>query len=135
MADVIWPEPCTGEGMSDRIYIQDLLCRCIVGINPEERDKKQDVIINITLDVDLRAASASDNIDDTVDYKGIKTRIIEAVEDSTDFLIERLGQRIADICLADTRVERAVVRVDKPGALRFAKTVAVELDRKRNDAG
>ncbi len=120
--------------MADRIYIEELLCRCIVGINPEEREKKQDVIISVTLDVDLRAASASDSIDDTVDYKGIKTRIIEAVENSSDFLIERLAQRIADICLADTRVERARVRVDKPGALRFAKTVAVELDRKRGDA-
>lgn len=122
------------ESMADRIYIEELLCRCIVGINPEEREKKQDVIISLTLDVDLRTASASDCIDDTVDYKGIKTRIIEAVENSSDFLIERLAQRIADICLADSRVERTRVRVDKPGALRFAKTVAVELDRKRGDA-
>lgn len=115
--------------MPDRIYIQDLLCRCIVGINPEEREKKQDVIINITLDVDLRAASKSDKIADTVDYKGIKTRVIDAVETSADFLIERLAQRIADVCLADARVEGVRVRVDKPGALRFAKTVAVELHR------
>ena len=122
------------ETMADRIYIEDLLCRCIVGINPEEREKKQDVIVSITLDVDLSAASASDDIGDTVDYKGIKTRVIEAVENSSDFLIERLAQRIADICLADARVERARVRVDKPGALRFAKTVAVELDRKRGNA-
>ncbi len=121
--------------MPDRIYIEDLLCRCIVGINPEEREKKQDVIVSITMEVDLHAASKSDDIHDTVDYKGIKTRVIEAVENSTDFLIERLGQRIADICLDDARVERVQVRVDKPGALRFAKTVAVELDRKRGDAG
>lgn len=121
--------------MRDRIYIQDLLCRCIVGINPEEREKKQDVIINITLDVDLGAASRSDKIEETVDYKGIKTSIIEAVEGSTDFLIERLAQRIADICLANDRVARVRVRVDKPGALRFAKTVAVELDRTRGDGG
>lgn len=119
--------------MPDRIHIQDLLCRCIVGINPEEREKQQDVIINITLDVDLSAASLSDDITDTVDYKGIKTRVIEAVERSTDFLIERLAQRVADVCLADERVGRARVRVDKPGALRFAKTVAVEIERTRGD--
>ena len=121
--------------MPDRIYIDELLCRCIVGINPEEREKKQDVIINVTLDVDLREASRSDDINDTVDYKGIKTKIIEAVEGSTDFLIERLAQRIADVCLANERIERARVRVDKPGALRFAKTVAVEIERARGDDG
>jgi dihydroneopterin aldolase/D-erythro-7,8-dihydroneopterin triphosphate epimerase len=119
--------------MPDRVYIQDLLCRCIVGINPEEREKKQDVIINIAIDVDLRAASKSDDIKDTVDYKGLKLRIVETVEQSTDFLIERLAQRIADLCLSDSRVDRVKVRVDKPGALRFAKTVAVELERARGD--
>jgi D-erythro-7,8-dihydroneopterin triphosphate epimerase len=118
--------------MPDRIHIEDILCRCIVGINPEERDKKQDVVINVVLDADLSAASESDRIEDTIDYKGIKQAIVETVEQSSDFLIERLGQRVVDVCLADERVARVRVRVDKPGALRFAKSVAVELERGRD---
>ena len=66
----------------DRIHIRDLQARCIIGIYPDERVNKQDVIVNITLHVDLRAASVSDKLEDTVDYKTMKKRILAAVEDS-----------------------------------------------------
>ena len=120
-------------GQLDRIFIQDLLARCIVGINPDERESKQDVLINITLHADLRQACQTDRFEETVDYRGLKKRVIAAVEASEDWLIERLAQRIADLCLTDARVERVVVRVDKPGALRFARSVAVEIERGRED--
>jgi len=116
----------------DKIHIRDLRLRCIVGINPEEREKAQDVDINITLYVDIRKAGRTDAIDDTVDYKSIKLKVAEDVEASSFFLVERLAQRIADICLADPRVARARVQVEKPGALRFARSVGVEIVRGRD---
>lgn len=116
----------------DRIYIQDLLARCIVGLNPDEREAEQDVLINLTLWADLRAAGQSDDVADTVDYSRLKKRILQVVEASSDQLIERLAQRVVDLCLDDARVQRVRVRIDKPGALRFAKSVAVELDRRRD---
>ena len=115
----------------DLIHIRDLRARCIIGIRPEEREKKQDVDINITLHADLRAAGRSDDIADTVDYSAIKLRVVEETEASRFFLIERLAQRIADICLTDPKVRRARVLVEKPGALRFARTVGVEIVRAR----
>ena len=118
----------------DKIYIQDLHVRCVVGINPEERTARQDVILNITLYADLREPGRTDDITDTVDYRALKKRIFDHVESSRDLLIERLAQSVADLCLADPRVERAIVRLDKPGALRFARSVAVELDRRRPNA-
>ena len=119
------------EGQADRIHIRDLMCRCIVGIYPDERREKQDVIINITLWADYRAACRSDDIADTVDYKAIKKQVIRTVEDSSFQLIERLAEEIAGICLANPRVEKVAVSVDKPGALRFARSVAVEIVRAR----
>ncbi|HNV21313.1 MAG TPA: dihydroneopterin aldolase [Candidatus Hydrogenedentes bacterium] len=119
------------EGQADRIHIRDLMCRCIVGIYPDERREKQDVIINITLWADYRAACRSDDIADTVDYKAIKKQVIRMVEDSSFQLIERLAEEIAGICLANPRVEKVAVSVDKPGALRFARSVAVEIVRAR----
>lgn len=113
----------------DRIHIRDLALRCIIGIYPDERKNRQDVVINATLETDLRAAGRSDAIDDTVDYKTIKLRIVEFVENSRFHLIESLAEGIADICLQDGGVQRAVVTVDKPGALRFARSVAVEVTR------
>jgi dihydroneopterin aldolase/D-erythro-7,8-dihydroneopterin triphosphate epimerase len=113
----------------DKIYIQDLALRCIIGVFPEERRDKQDVIVNVVLEADLRAAGRSDDLADSVDYKSVKKRIIEIVEGSDFNLVETLAERIAAACLDDSHVDRAVVRVDKPGALRFARSVAVEVDR------
>jgi D-erythro-7,8-dihydroneopterin triphosphate epimerase len=116
----------------DRIHIRDLLVRCIVGIFPEERREKQDVIINITLHADLSKAGQTDQIEDSVDYKKVKKNVLGMVQDSSYFLVEKLAGRIAGICLEDPRVQRVDVRVEKPGALRFAKTVGVEISRFQN---
>lgn len=117
----------------DRIHIRDLALRCIIGIYPEERENKQDVIINVTMETDLRAAGRSDDLNDTVDYKAIKLKILEFVETSRFQLVESLAEGIAAICLDDRRVRSATVTVDKPGALRFARSVAVEITRQRNN--
>ena len=115
----------------DKITIRDLALRCIIGIYPEERENRQDVIINITMETDLRAAGTSDDLNDTVDYKAIKLKILDFVENSRFQLIESLAEGIAAICLNDARVQSATVTVDKPGALRFARSVAVEVTRSR----
>jgi D-erythro-7,8-dihydroneopterin triphosphate epimerase len=115
----------------DKIHIRDLLLRCIIGIYDEERREKQDVNINITMRADLAKAAETDDIDDTVDYKTIKKKVIKMVEASEFFLVERLAGKIAEICLENETVEGVDVCVEKPGALRFARTVAVEITRDR----
>jgi FolB domain-containing protein len=117
----------------DKIKIKDLLLRCIIGINDDERIIKQDVVINITLYCDLSISGSSDNISDTVNYKKIKNRIVTIVENSSYYLIERLAQAIADICLENSLIEKVIVSVDKPGVLRFAKSVSVEIERNRQE--
>lgn len=116
----------------DRIHIRDLRVRCIIGIYPEERRAKQEIEINLLLFADLRPAGASDNIADTVDYKSVKKAVVAHVEVSECLLVERLAQEIADICLAVPGVQKVQVTVDKPGALRFARSVAVEITRARD---
>lgn len=115
----------------DRIEIRDLLLRCIVGINESERKNKQDVLINILMWADTRAAAQSDNIDDAVNYRTVTKEIIEHVEASKYFLVERLVERIAEICLRDERVQQVQVSLEKPGALRFARSVGVTITRRR----
>jgi 2-amino-4-hydroxy-6-hydroxymethyldihydropteridine diphosphokinase len=122
------------EGWLDRIHIRDLVLRCIIGINPDEREQRQDVIINITMYADLRQAGLSDNIDDTVNYKTVKQRVVHLVETSSCLLVERLAQEIADICLADPRVQQVDVTLDKPGALRYARSVGLQITRHKHGA-
>ncbi len=116
----------------DRVFIRDLAIRCIVGVDEEERREKQEVLIQITLQTDLRRAGRTDALEDAVDYRALKKRIIRLVEESRFRLIEALAESIAAECLRDGRVERVKVAVEKPGALRFARTVGVEIVRSHN---
>jgi FolB domain-containing protein len=117
----------------DKIIVKDLLVRSIIGINPEERIKKQDILINMVLFADIRQAAKSDEIDDAVNYKAITKRVIEHVENSSDFLVEKLVSDIATIILTEFGVEKVRVRVEKPGALRFAQSVGIEIERSQQD--
>jgi dihydroneopterin aldolase/2-amino-4-hydroxy-6-hydroxymethyldihydropteridine diphosphokinase len=121
--------------MTDRIVIKDLLLRTIIGINDEERRNRQDVLINIILQADTRAAGTSDEIADAVNYRTITKWVIALVEGSQFCLVEKMAAEIAAICLDDPRVERATVHVEKPGALRFARSVGVEIERTPADLG
>ncbi|MCX7819567.1 MAG: dihydroneopterin aldolase [Kiritimatiellae bacterium] len=117
--------------MTDRILIRDLALRCVIGVYPEERRAPQDVLINIALETDVRAAARSDALNDAVDYKALKKDIVALVEQSSFRLLETLADRIAALCTSRRGVRRATVTVDKPGALRFARSVAVEVVRSR----
>jgi FolB domain-containing protein len=117
----------------DKVIIKDLLVRGILGINPDERVNRQDILINLVLWTDMRPAAASDDIEQAVNYRTISKQIIEHVEASSDFLVEKLATDIARIILTEYGVARARVRVEKPGALRFARSVGVEIERDRAD--
>ncbi len=117
----------------DRIVIKDLLLRGIIGINDWEREKRQDILINIALSCDLRAAGESDKIEDAINYRTLTKKIIEHVEESARYTVEALAADIAKLCLSAEGVQRAQVRVEKPGALRFAKSVGVEIERSLSD--
>ena len=113
------------------IIIKNLALRTILGINNWERKEKQDILINIAIDFDAEAAAASDNIDDTINYKSLKKKIIAEAENNGYFLVEKLVDRILDIIMTEPRAIRATVRVDKPFALRYAESVAIEMTRER----
>jgi D-erythro-7,8-dihydroneopterin triphosphate epimerase len=120
----------------DRIFIRDLLVRGIVGINAEERCERQDVLLNVTLWADTRAAAESDNIADAVNYRTISKAVIAHVESGSPLLVERLAAELVGICFAsDARVQAVELTVEKPGALRFARSVGVAIFRRRGEVG
>jgi dihydroneopterin aldolase/D-erythro-7,8-dihydroneopterin triphosphate epimerase len=119
--------------MSDKIRINGLFLRTIIGINHDEREHKQDVLINLSLSVDTRAAARTDQIEDAVNYRTITKNVIDLVENSRFFLVERMADEIARLCLRDPRVDAVRVSIEKPAALRFARSVGVVIRRTRAD--
>lgn len=116
---------------TDRIVIKDLMLRCILGVNDEERRERQDVLINLVLWADLAAAAASDDLQHAVDYRALKKKIVTLVENSQCHLAEALADRIASLCLEHPLVQQVQVIVEKPAALRFARSVGVDIVRSR----
>jgi FolB domain-containing protein len=120
--------------MSDEIHIRDLSLRTIIGINDEERVNRQDVLINITLHTNTREAGLSDDLTKTVNYREITKRVIELVEQSRFFLVERMAEEIASTCLENKLVTSVDVSVEKPGAVRFSRSVGITIRRNRTSS-
>jgi len=117
----------------DKIYLRNLRAHILVGINPEEKIHKQEVVINATLYTDCRKAAQSEKIEDAVDYSVIHDQIYAHLTSTRYDLIETMAQKIADICFENPAVSSCSVSVDKPEALQYADSVAVEIFRTRND--
>ncbi len=102
--------------MTDELAVLGIECRGNHGVFASERRDGQPFLIDLVLGMDTRAAAASDDLRDTVDYGSLVASVKAAVESDPVDLIETLAHRIADICLLDLRVEWARVTVHKPDA-------------------
>ncbi len=115
------------------IRVKNLLLRTYIGFNSEEIANKQDVIINMTIDVNLSNAIRNDSVDESYNYKTITKRIIFLVQDQKFRMLEKLTQSILDEIMINKHVRFAKVEVDKPHALRFAESVSIELEASRHE--
>lgn len=113
----------------DKMYISGLTISCIIGTKPIERKRKQKIVIDVVLECDMRKAGKTDNLKDTVNYKTLSEKIVLNVSNSNYFLIETLADSISKICLSDPGVKGVTVKVEKPGALKMARSASVEIYR------
>jgi FolB domain-containing protein len=117
----------------DQVLIKDLVARGIIGINAWEREKPQEILINIVLFADLKKAGKSDNIKDCVDYSTVAKKVIAHAETAHRLTVEALASDLARLCLDVPGVMKVRLRVEKPGAVRFARSVGVEIERGKED--
>lgn len=115
----------------DKIIIKCLKVKSIIGTFPEERQKKQEIEFNIELDCDLSAAGGSDDLNDTVNYQAVESDVLTMAEASSFLLLERLAEEAANICLKYELVKCVKVTIDKPGALKHSRSVAVCIERRK----
>ena len=119
----------------DQVLITDLVARGIIGVNDWEREQPQDILINIVLFADLRQAGQSDNVLDSVDYRLVAKKVRAHAETARRLTVEALAADLAKLCLETARVEKVRVRVEKPGAVRFSRSVGVEIERTKEEIG
>ncbi|GIE87464.1 dihydroneopterin aldolase [Actinoplanes regularis] len=122
--------------MTGQITLTGLRARGRHGVYDFEREQGQDFVVDVRLDLDLDLgrAAATDDVADTVHYGELATALVEVLTGEPVNLLERLADRLLDVCLADPRVSAAEVTVHKPQAPiphEFAD-VAVTLRRERS---
>ncbi|HEY5602350.1 MAG TPA: dihydroneopterin aldolase [Gammaproteobacteria bacterium] len=113
----------------DIIYLNDLEIETVIGIFAWERRVKQKVRLSLEMAVDIRKAAASDSIDDTLNYKSVAKRLIDFVGNTEFQLVETLAEKVAGIILNEFNIPWVRVRLNKPGAVRYAGDVGVIIER------
>jgi dihydroneopterin aldolase len=117
----------------DKIFLTQLSIECIVGIWDWERRVKQTVVIDVEMAADIRRAAATDSIEDTIDYKRVAKRLITFVGESQYQLVETLTEQIARVIVTEFGVTWVKVRLNKRGAIRGARDVGIEIERRAED--
>ncbi len=117
----------------DKVIIKNLLARGIIGVNDWERKRAQNILINITILTDTRQAGRTDNLDDCVNYSTMSKKLLAHAENINRLTVEALANDLAKLCLEEKGVQKVIVRVEKPGAVRFAESVGVEIERSRDE--
>ena len=115
----------------DKVFIENLMVRGVIGISDRERSQPQDIVVSVILFTDISKGSQTDDIEHCVNYRTISKTIIKHIQSVSRYTVEALAQDIADICLQTRDVIKATVKVEKPGAVRFSKSVGVEITREK----
>jgi dihydroneopterin aldolase len=118
------------KNMPDKIFLEALEVPCIIGIFDWERKVKQKVLIDFEMPTNVAKAARKDDIKATVNYKAIAKATIKFISESDFFLVETLAEKVAQMILKEFKLSYIKLRVSKPGAIRGAKNVGIEIVRK-----
>jgi len=114
------------------IKITDLRLRTYIGFNPEELTRLQDVVINIQISYPASLAMETDNESNALNYKTVTKEVIALVEEGRFRLLEKLVADILEVSTKHPWTTYARVTVDKPHALRFADSVSLSLEWRKD---
>jgi dihydroneopterin aldolase len=124
--------PSAHNGHMDRILLEGMSFQGRHGVRPAERERPQEFRVDIEIDCDLSEPGKSDRIEDTVDYRQVRSIAREVIEGESQKLLERLAALIADRVLQMRRVAGVSVRISKrPESMEPIASAAVRINRTR----
>ena len=102
------------DGLSDRIFLENLSIRARHGVRPEEKETEQEFLIDISVTADTAPASGSDALEQAINYGTFRDIALDVLGGAPVNLIETLAETIAQRILEDTRIEAVTVSIRKP---------------------
>jgi len=115
--------------VSDIVYIRGLKTEAVIGVYDWERDIRQTLVLDLDMATDIRAAGASDDVTDTLDYAAVSQRVLDYVSASEFKLIEALAEQVARLVMDEFGVPWLRLRLSKPGAVQQADDVGIVIER------
>ena len=115
------------------VFIKDLIIQEIIGIHKHEKIKKQKIKFNIVIDVDQDTLPAEDDIKSIIDYEKIINKLENLANKKKYNFIESLVEDSFKEIFEDKRINSVTIKIEKPGAIKNAKSVGVEVFKTRKD--
>jgi len=97
-----------------KVFVTGLKVQAEIGVYRHEIGRVQPLVVDVELDVPTAGA---ERLADTLNYETILQSARAIAAEGHIALVETFAERLANACLADPRVTRARVRVEKPLAL------------------
>ena len=114
---------------SSQLFIKGLRLNVVIGVHDDERVAAQSLIVDLTLDYQDPAATASDDIGDAIDYSEVAARVDQLATEGRYRLVEALAEAIAEMLLTTYPVAQAEVQIAKPRAITQADAAGVRVTR------
>lgn len=115
--------------MGDTVFLRGLRADAVIGVHDWERRIRQELVVDLELATDVRAAAAHDRLADALDYDAVARRVTALVEGSSFLLIESLAEAIVALLQREFGIRWLRLRLAKPGAVANAAAVGVEIER------
>ena len=115
----------------DKIILDSFVLETIIGTFPTERERKQEIIVSIEINTDLKEAGLTGDLSKSLDYFALYNEISEMAEKSDFFLLESLAEEIAKLILEKPLAFKVKIKITKPKALEKA-IASIEIERKKD---
>ena len=113
----------------DIIFLHGIEANCVVGVWEWEKQITQKIIVDIDVSADIAASAASDELQDTLNYKAVAESVINMLEKSRFQLIETMVEEVAQLVMKEFSVPWIKVRINKGGAVKHVRNVGVQVER------
>ena len=115
------------------VFIKDFIIEEIIGIHKHEKIKKQKIKFNIVLDVNQSFVPDEKDINSIVDYEKITNKLENLTKNKKYNFLESLVEDSFKEIFEDKRIDSAKIKIEKPEAIKNAKSVGVEVFKTRKD--
>ena len=116
-----------------RVLIKDFLINEIIGIHKHEKIKKQRIIFNIVIDINQNTLPNDNDLSSIVDYEKITNKLSKLTRSKNYNFLESLAEDSFKEIFEDKRINSATIKIEKPEAIKNAKSVGVEVFKTRKD--